>query len=159
MGISEATDAPLTQCIQDLAHTGVRYGYQRIRVWLAARGGRSITSACIDGTSWPGSICAPSVRVGVKPLRIGSIAWSSPHGRRVGALDFVGDALFDGRRFRSLTVADNVSRECLAIVGAKVRGEDVVRTRDTLRCERGAPRRLQADNGSQFVRAALQVSL
>jgi putative transposase len=31
-------------------------------------------------------------------------------------MDFVSDALFDGRRFRSLTVVDNFSRECLAIV-------------------------------------------
>ena len=30
-------------------------------------------------------------------------------------MDFVADQLFDGRRFRALTVVDNYSRTCLAI--------------------------------------------
>lgn len=30
-------------------------------------------------------------------------------------MDFVSDALFDGRRFRALTVVDAYTRECLAI--------------------------------------------
>jgi len=42
-------------------------------------------------------------------------------------MDFVADALFDGRRLRTLTIVDNYTRECLAIdVGATLRGEDVV---------------------------------
>jgi putative transposase len=48
-------------------------------------------------------------------------------------MDFVSDALFDGRKFRALTVVDNFSRECLAIVvGQNLRGEDVVHTMDRL---------------------------
>lgn len=31
------------------------------------------------------------------------------------AMDFVSDQLFDGRRFRSLTLIDSYTRECLAI--------------------------------------------
>jgi len=30
-------------------------------------------------------------------------------------MDFVSDGLFDGRKFRALTVVDNDARECLAI--------------------------------------------
>jgi len=42
------------------------------------------------------------------------------------AVDFVHDALSDGRRFRALTVIDEYSRECLAIeVGASLPGERV----------------------------------
>jgi putative transposase len=42
-------------------------------------------------------------------------------------MDFVSDALFDGRKFRALTIVDNYSRECLAIVpGQSLRGIDVV---------------------------------
>ena len=32
------------------------------------------------------------------------------------SLDFVSDQLTDGRRFRTLTVVDNCTRECLALV-------------------------------------------
>jgi putative transposase len=41
------------------------------------------------------------------------------------SMDFVSDALFDGRKFRALTLVDNFSRECLAIyVGQSLRGSD-----------------------------------
>ena len=43
-------------------------------------------------------------------------------------MDFVSDALFDGRKFRVLTVVDNHTRECLAIeVAQSLTGDDVVR--------------------------------
>ncbi len=42
-------------------------------------------------------------------------------------MDFVSDALFDGRKFRALTVVDNHTRECLAIeVAQLLTGDDVV---------------------------------
>ena len=68
-------------------------------------------------------------------------------------MDFVSDALFDGRRFRCLTIVDNCSRECLAIVvGQSLRGIDVVEALEAIRKERGLlPQRIQTDNGSEFV--------
>ena len=48
------------------------------------------------------------------------------------SMDFVADQrsdarLFDGRKFRSLTIVDNFSRKCLAIqVGQSIKGMDVV---------------------------------
>ena len=43
------------------------------------------------------------------------------------SMDFVSDALFDGRRIRALTVVDDYSRESLAIeVGQSITGEQVV---------------------------------
>jgi len=62
------------------------------------------------------------------------------------------DCLFDGRRFRVLTIVDNFSRESLAIEpGQSLKGADVVAVIDRLVAERGAPERLQCDNGSEFV--------
>jgi hypothetical protein len=44
-------------------------------------------------------------------------------------MDFVADALFDGRRLSALTVVDNCTRESLAIdVGQSLKGEDVANT-------------------------------
>ncbi|AHK68764.1 HTH-like domain protein [Burkholderia pseudomallei MSHR520] len=45
----------------------------------------------------------------------------------IWSLDFVADALFDGRRLRTLTIVDNYTRECLAIeVDGSLRGEHVL---------------------------------
>ena len=42
-------------------------------------------------------------------------------------MDFVSDNLFNGTRFRALTVVDNFSRECVAIhAGKSLKGEDMV---------------------------------
>jgi putative transposase len=66
------------------------------------------------------------------------------------------DALFDGRRFRALTVVDNYSRECLEIeVGQSLKGEDVVRVMERMKLMRGVvPRRIKVDNGSEFISKA-----
>jgi len=68
-------------------------------------------------------------------------------------MDFVSDALFDGRRFRCLTIVDNCSRECLAIVvGKSLRGVDVVDALEHIKISRGlVPERIQTDNGSEFI--------
>ena len=68
-------------------------------------------------------------------------------------MDFVSDALFDGRKFRCLTVVDNCSRECLAIeVGKSLRGKDVVSVLERIRILGGiVPKRIQTDNGSEFI--------
>ncbi|CAG9247705.1 hypothetical protein BDI4_210026 [Burkholderia diffusa] len=45
----------------------------------------------------------------------------------IWSMDFVADALFDGRRLRTLTIVDNYTRECLAIeADGSLRGEHVV---------------------------------
>jgi putative transposase len=72
------------------------------------------------------------------------------------SMDFVVDSLFNGRRFRALTIVDNFSRECLAIeAGQHLKGDEVVEVMERLLIERGAPERIQCDNGSEFVSKVL----
>ena len=71
-------------------------------------------------------------------------------------MDFVADALFDGRRLRTLTIVDNYTRECLAIeVNGSLKGEDVVAALTRLSLHRPLPRYIKADNGSEFISKAL----
>ncbi len=67
------------------------------------------------------------------------------------------DNLFNGRRFRALTVGDNFSRECVAIhVGKSLKGEDVVSIVEALRVlDKRLPVRIQTDNGSEFISKSL----
>ena len=67
------------------------------------------------------------------------------------AMDFVSDTLFDGQRFRLLTVVDLFSRESLAIVPrVHFRAAHVVEVLDRLARQRGAPQTIRCDNGPEF---------
>ena len=67
-------------------------------------------------------------------------------------MDFVSDQTVEGTRFRALTVVDVFTRECLAIEpGKSLRGVDVVNVLSRIATERGAPKRIHCDNGSEFV--------
>ena len=67
------------------------------------------------------------------------------------AADFVHDALFNGRRFRMLTVIDEWSRECLAVeVDASLTGERVARVLERLCAARRVPVVIESDNGPEF---------
>jgi putative transposase len=67
-------------------------------------------------------------------------------------MDFVTDSLFNGHRFRSLTIVDNFSRECLAIeVDQHIKGEDVVKVVEQIKAMRGLPNYIRVDNGPEFI--------
>ncbi len=76
-----------------------------------------------------------------------------PHAiNEIWSMDFVADALFDGRKLRMLTVVDLFTRECLVIdVGQSLRCEDVVRVLTAITYERGVPRTIKSDNGCEFI--------
>ena len=66
------------------------------------------------------------------------------------------DSLATGRRFRTLNVIDEFTRECLAIeVDFSVPGERVVRTLERLLWCHGKPDSLVLDNGPEFTGKAL----
>ena len=72
------------------------------------------------------------------------------------SLDFVSDQLTDGRRFRILTVVDDCTRECLALVAdTSLSGMRVARELDRLMVERGKPKMIVSDNGSEFTSNAI----
>jgi putative transposase len=72
------------------------------------------------------------------------------------ALDFVSDSFMDGRRFRILTVIDEYSRECLALVAdTSISGHRLARELTCLIEERGAPQVIISDNGTEMTSKAL----
>jgi len=67
------------------------------------------------------------------------------------AMDFMSDALFDGRTFRLLTVVDCHTRESLAIVPrTNFRAFQVVEVLERLTRERDKPKSIRCDNGPEF---------
>ena len=74
------------------------------------------------------------------------------HANESWSMDFMSDQLFDGHRFRLLTIVDDFTRESLAIeVGQRLNGDDVARVLDWIRRSRGAlPKKIRVDNGTEF---------
>lgn len=82
----------------------------------------------------------------IVPLRMNE-TWSA---------DFMADALWSGRRFRTFNVIDDYNREALRIeLDTSLPAARVVRVLNELIELRGKPKRLRLDNGPELISAAL----
>ena len=73
------------------------------------------------------------------------------------SLDFTSDSLTDGRKFRTLNVLDDFSREALGIeIDYSLPALRVTRLLDRLVERYGKPERLRSDNGPEFISQTLQ---
>ncbi len=85
---------------------------------------------------------AAVTRVPLVPARGPNQRWS---------MDFVHDALSDGRRFRILAVVDDYTRENLCLVAdTSLPGGRVIRELEAVIARRGLPRQCVSDNGPEF---------
>jgi len=143
--------------IRDYAASHVRYGYLRIQVLLRREGiriskNRVYRLYCLEGLNLRRKtkkkrVAAP--RVEVQNESRPNESW---------AMDFVSDQLFNGKRFRSLTMLDSYTRECLAIhVDRSIQGTDVVAVLEKLKGTRAAPEYIRIDNGPEFISKALDL--
>ena len=68
------------------------------------------------------------------------------------SMDFMSDALEDGRKIRVLIILDDFNREVLAIeAGLSIPAQRVVRVLKQLKEERGLPQKIRVDNGPEFL--------
>lgn len=72
------------------------------------------------------------------------------------SLDFVSDQFTDEGRFRILTVVDDCTRKCLGLIAdTSLSGMRVARELDQIIDDRGKPRMIVSDNGSEFTSNAI----
>ncbi len=150
-------DTILKHRIKEIANTRIRYGYQRIYILLRREGWRD-NKKRVHRLYKEEGLNLRSKR----PRRSKSAAHRMDRinftdKNQCWSMDFVADQLFDGRKFRALTVIDNYSRKCLGIlVGQSIKGEQVASFMDYMKQkELGSPQRIQVDNGSEFISKAL----
>lgn len=142
----------LRQRVRELAHARVRFGYRRIFLLLRREGwdvgkDRLYRIYREEGLGLRRKRPWRHVTAVHREIRT-----PAHHRNDVWSMDFVHDQLADGRKFRTLTVIDVFTRECLEIeVGQSLKAEDVVRVLERLKYERGVPGRIYCDNGSEFV--------
>ena len=140
----------LRQRITDLARTRVRDGYRKIRV-LLNREGWSVGTHLVHRLYREEGVTLrhrPPRRRKAGVVRTLRPVVTRPH--ETWTLDFVADPLANGHRIRALPVVDGWTRESLAIeVGPRLRSDHVVQVLTRLTPQRGAPRRLFGDHGSE----------
>jgi putative transposase len=123
----ENNDAPLLRRMEEIAATRVRYGFWRIYV-LLRREGWQVNHKRVYRLHRQAGLNLRRKRPRRRKAaahRLERVVLAAPN--QCWSMDFVADALFDGRRFRALTVVDNFTKESLAIeVDGQLKGEDVV---------------------------------
>ena len=148
-------DGDLRDRLKALAQERRRFGYRRLHVMLR-RGGHAVNKKRVQRIYREERLTVRR-RGGRKramgtrrPLEVPLVAnqrWS---------LDFVSDQLTDGRRFRILTVIDNCTRECLAlVVDTSLSGARVARELDVIIQQRGRPETIVSDNGTELTSNAI----
>lgn len=144
-------DAPRRRRIEEIAAVRIRYGYRRITV-LLRREGWHINAKRVYRLYCEANLHLRSKRP--KRRRAAAHRYQRPDVSKANdcwTFAFVSDALFDGKRFRALTVSDQHTRECLAIhADQNIRGDQVVTILKQLASRHGSPKRIQTDNGSEF---------
>lgn len=76
------------------------------------------------------------------------------------AMDFMSDALVDGRRFRTLNIIDQFNRKCLGIyVKNSIPARQVIHQLQILIETHGKPKSIRTDNGPEFTSKVFQTWL
>ena len=148
-------DVELRDAIKRVSRERRRFGCRRIHVMIVREGfevnhkkvRRIYREEKIQGRRRGGRKRALGTR---KPMVL-------PHGpNQRWSLDFASDALTDGRRFRILAVVDDFSRENLVLVAdTSLSGHRVARELDKVIAERGMPKTIVSDNGTEFTSMAI----
>lgn len=130
-----------------------RYGYRRITA-LLRREGWQVNHKRIERIWRQEGLKVPQKQPkrGRLWFNDGSCVRLRPmHRNHVWSYDFVSDRTHDGRSVKMLTVIDEYSRECLAIVTERsLKSDDVLDCLTEMFIRHGAPEYIRSDNGSEF---------
>jgi putative transposase len=149
-------DIELRQRLRALAHERRRFGYRRLHV-LLRREGFAVNHKRLFRLYREERLMVR--RRGGRKRALGTRApmlvpqWPND---RWSLDDFVADQFLDGRRLRILVVVDDCTRECLALVAdTSISGIRVARELDRLLGERGKPKTIVSDNGTELTSNAI----
>ena len=142
--------------LRALAEQRPRFGYRRIHV-LLRREGFAVNRKRVHRIYRAEGLAVRRRR----RKRVAIPRQPMPTPQRVNerwSMDYVHDALGNGRTFRCLNIVDDHSRESLAIeVDTSLPGSRVIRVLEQLADLRGLPHGIVVDNGPEFAGQALDV--
>lgn len=149
-------DATVRARLRELAAARRRFGYRRLHV-LLRREGLPMNHKKLRRLYAEERLQVQ--RRGGRKRALGTRApLTMPQGpNQRWSLDFLGDALSDGRRFRILAVVDDFTRECLCLAAdTSLPGLRVARELDAIIAERSKPLLCVSDNGTEPSMAILR---
>ncbi len=149
----KADEEALREDLVKLARRFGRYGYRRVTGMLRAEGWR-VNHKRVERIRRQEGLKVPrkQPKLGRVWLNDGSCIRLRPlYRHHVWSYDFVADRTHDGRPLKMLTVLDEHSRECLAIVvGRSLKADDVLETLTDLFTRHGPPAYIGSDNGPEM---------
>ena len=148
---SRKQDESILVCkIKEIAYEKKRFGYRRIHMMLK-REGLKINHKRVYRIYRSCGLKVLQRRGRKRALGMRRIEGIPSARNDRWALDFMQDALADGRRIRLLNVIDTYTRECLAVVvETSINGVKVTKVLQDLIERKGKPRSIISDNGTEF---------
>jgi len=145
--------------ITSLAAKYGRYGYRRITAMLRKDGWR-VNHKRVERIWRQEGLKVPQKQPkrGRLWLNDGSCIRLRPeHKDHVWSYDFMEERTTDGRKFRTLNIIDEFSRDCLKIkVERTLNSQDVLDALFELFIFRGIPEHIRSDNGTEFAARAVR---
>lgn len=148
-------DAALRGRLKELAAQRRRFGYRRLGALLRREGWTANHKRVYRLYREEGLQVRKRKRK--RTAGVERVPLSMVHGpNERWSMDFMADSLASGRRFRTLNVLDEYSRECLRIeVDTSLGSQRVVRVLKQLHQSRGLPGAIVSDNGPEFTSQAV----
>jgi putative transposase len=143
-------DAEVISALQDLAFAHPTYGFRKLFAYIRR-----------SGKTWNHKkvyrvyklLKLNKKRKGKRrlPARVKQPLQQQTAVNRVWSMDFMSDSMVGGRKFRTLNIMDDGSREALAIeVDTSLSSKRAIRVLERIIEERGKPERIRTDNGPEF---------
>lgn len=154
---STRDDAEVINALQDLAFKHPSYGFRKLFAYIRRA-----------GNNWNHKkvyrvyklLKLNKKRKGKRrlPARIKQPLTQQTMINKTWSMDFMSDSMVGGRKFRTLNVMDDYSREALAIeIDTSISAKRVIRTLDRIIEQRGKPTAIRTDNGPEFTSKELEL--
>jgi putative transposase len=148
-------DEPIRTRLKELALKKTRYGAPLLTVLIRKEFGAVNHKRVERIYSEEGLQLPRKRRKGVKYERKQPLEPSTRPNER-WSMDFMSDSLYDGRKFRVLTIIDDFTRESVGMeVDTGISGERVNRVLERIAALRGLPETIVMDNGPEFTSKAM----
>lgn len=144
-------ETELVEAIKTIRERKRRWGYKRVHARLR-RDGYAVNRKRIERIWREQGFTQPQRRPKKKRRSGETVPVAAEHANHVWTYDFIFDATAGGKRLKVLTVLDEFTRYCVAIVpGRSLTSATVKGVLARLFARHGRPRVLRSDNGPEFI--------
>lgn len=143
-------DRALRMRLKELAYARPRYGYERLTI-LLQREGWEVNHKRIYRIYREEGLTVRTKRRRKRAAQTRLAPLPATHPAQRWSVDFMSDALADGRRFRVLTAVDQFTRECVVLeAGQSIPSQAVTEALDQAIRQYGKPETITIDHGTEF---------